>query len=92
MQLFVWKCVHVCALVEFLKINMRKKISLLLKIAEWFFFHLSLPYYSNFKIKIKGINLETEILECEVKWVLESITMNKDSGGDRIPAEWFQIL
>ena len=31
-------------------------------------------------------------LECEVKWALESITMNKASGGDGIPAELFQIL
>ena len=37
-------------------------------------------------------HLEPDILECEVKWALESITMNKDSGGDRIPAELFQIL
>ena len=37
-------------------------------------------------------NLEPDILECEVKWVLESITMNKASGGDGIPAELFQIL
>ena len=37
-------------------------------------------------------DLEPYILECEVKWALESITMNKDSGGDRIPVELFQIL
>ena len=37
-------------------------------------------------------HLEIDILECEVKWVLESITMNKDSGGDGLPAELFQIL
>ena len=37
-------------------------------------------------------HLETNILECEVKWALESITMNKASGGDRIPVELFQIL
>ena len=36
-------------------------------------------------------DLETDILECEVKWALESITMNKASGGDGIPAELFQI-
>ena len=36
--------------------------------------------------------LEPDILECEVKWALESITMNKDSGGDRIPTEIFQVL
>ena len=35
---------------------------------------------------------EPDILECEVKWTLESITMNKASGGDRIPTELFQIL
>ena len=37
-------------------------------------------------------DLEPDILECEVKWALESITMNKDSGGDGIPVELFQIL
>ena len=36
--------------------------------------------------------LEPDILECEVKWALESITMNKASGGDGIPVEIFQIL
>ena len=36
--------------------------------------------------------LEPDILECEVKWALGSITMNKASGGDGIPAELFQIL
>ena len=37
-------------------------------------------------------HLESNILECEVKWTLESITMNKASGGDGIPVELFQIL
>ena len=37
-------------------------------------------------------DLEPNILECEVKWALESITMNKASGGDGIPVELFQIL
>ena len=37
-------------------------------------------------------DLEPDILECEVKWALESITMTKASGGDGIPAELFQIL
>ena len=37
-------------------------------------------------------DLESDILECEVKWSLESITMNKASGGDGIPVELFQIL
>ena len=36
-------------------------------------------------------DLEPDILECEVKWALGSITMNKDSGGDGIPIELFQI-
>ena len=36
-------------------------------------------------------NLEPDILECEVKLALESITMNKASGGDGIPVELFQI-
>ena len=37
-------------------------------------------------------DLEPDILECEVKWALGSITMNKAGGGDRIPLEVFQIL
>ena len=37
-------------------------------------------------------NLEPDILECEVKWALESITRNKASGSDGIPVELFQIL
>ena len=36
--------------------------------------------------------LEPDILKCEVKWALESITTNKASGGDGIPVELFQIL
>ena len=36
--------------------------------------------------------LEPDILECEVKWALESITTNKANEGDRIPVELFQIL
>ena len=37
-------------------------------------------------------HLESDILECEVKWALGSITTNKDSGGDGIPVKLFQIL
>ena len=37
-------------------------------------------------------HLEPDILECEVKWALESITTNKASGGDGIPVELLQIL
>ena len=37
-------------------------------------------------------DLQPDILECEVKWALGSITMNKACGGDGIPAELFQIL
>ena len=38
------------------------------------------------------MHLDPDILECEVKWALENITMNKASGGDGIPAKLFQIL
>ena len=38
------------------------------------------------------INLEPDILECEVKWALLSIITNKARGGDEIPVELFQIL
>ena len=41
---------------------------------------------------ITHTHLEPDILECEIKWALESITMNKASGGDRIPGELFKIL
>ena len=37
-------------------------------------------------------HLEPDILECEVQWALESIIMNKASGGDGIPVELFQII
>ena len=37
-------------------------------------------------------HLEPDILECEVKWALERVTMNKSSGGDGIPVGLFQIL
>ena len=37
-------------------------------------------------------HLELDVLECEVKWALRSITMNKDSRGDRIPTESFKTL
>ena len=37
-------------------------------------------------------DLEPDILECEVKWVLEGITTNKASGGDGIPAKLFPVL
>ena len=47
----------------------------------------------NLPIKeIKELYTEPVILECEVKWALESITMNKASGGDGIPVELFQNL
>ena len=46
----------------------------------------------NYRGIITPTHLEPDILECEVKWALESITMNKASGGDGIPVELFQIL
>ena len=41
---------------------------------------------------ITHTHLEPDILECEVRWTLGSITTNKASGGDEIPVELFQIL
>ena len=46
----------------------------------------------NHKAVITPTHLEPDILECEVRWALGSITMNKASGGDGIPGEPFQIL
>ena len=37
-------------------------------------------------------HLESDVLECEVKWAFRNITANKASGGDRIPAELFEML
>ena len=52
---------------------------------HWWVCHLAYP---------DGVitHLEPDILECEVKWALESITTNKASGGDEIPVDLFQIL
>ena len=44
------------------------------------------------KLVLKIIHLEPDILECEVKWALKSITSNKASGGDGILVKLFQIL
>ena len=46
----------------------------------------------NHESVITPIHLELDILECEVRWALGSIIMNKASGGDGIPVELFQIL
>ena len=55
-----------------------------------------LPWMWEYKARNCGEHLvthpESEILECEVKWALRSITMNKASGGDEISANLFQIL
>ena len=60
------------------------------------FSHLSIvsPQISRYPDNHDGMitHLEPDILECEVKWALESITMNKAGGGDGIPVELFQIL
>ena len=55
-------------------------------------FFLSLTYHDPDNHDGVITHLEPGILECEVKWALESITTNKASGGDGIPAELFQIL
>ena len=46
----------------------------------------------NHKGVITPTHLEPDILECEVRWALGSITINKASGGDGIPVELFEIL
>ena len=51
-----------------------------------------LHYPDNHDGEITHTHLGPDILECEVKWTLGSITMNKASGGDGIPAELFQVL
>ena len=51
-----------------------------------------LHHPNNHEGVITHTHIEPDILECEVRWALSSITMNKTSGGDRIPVELFQIL
>ena len=55
---------------------------------------MTLPKNIHVRDNYNGVipHLEPDILECEVKWVLESITTNKASGVDGIPVELFQIL
>ena len=66
------------------------------------FLSCQVPLHAKFPFKT-GLNdpdkhdgmvtyLKAAILQCEVKWIWGSITANKASGGDRIPAELFQIL
>ena len=64
------------------------------KILKWFAIPFSSGPHSVRALYHEGVitNLEPDILECEVKSALESITMNKASGGDGIPVELFQIL
>ena len=54
-------------------------------------FHLTYPFFC-FTYSANWFPLESDILECEVKWALESITMNKASGCNGISVELFQIL
>ena len=51
-----------------------------------------LHYSDNHEGVITPTHLKPDILECEVRWALGSIAMNKASGGDGIPVELFQIL
>ena len=55
---------------------------------------ITIPKISNDLDNHNGVvsHLEPDILECEVKWILGSITINKASGDDGIPAKLFQIL
>ena len=68
---------------------------------DYFLWHILKEYTE--ELHKKGLNdldnhngvvthLESDILECEVKWAIESITMNKANGGDGIPAELLKIL
>ena len=56
----------------------------------WWAYELHDP--DNHNGVITHTHLEPDILECEVKWALGSITKNKDSGGDGIPVELYQVL
>ena len=62
---------------------------------EWFALEMNRDHSVIFETASKyciSDSFVPDILECEVKWALESITTNKASGGDGIPAELFQIL
>ena len=50
------------------------------------------PWQESYDQPRRHIKKQIDILECEIQWALESITMNKASGGDGIPVELFQIL
>ena len=65
------------------------------RFASWHFFFLGMVLIAaacTMSRTCMITHLEPDILECEDKWALESITMNKASGGDGIPVELFQIL
>ena len=59
-----------------------------------YYFFFEKKYSFSITLNLGGVitHLEPDILECEVKWALGSISMNKASGGDGIPVELFQIL
>ena len=79
-----------------------QSVFLVFKTGSWFLIALQCQEYTEELYKKDLHNpdnhdgvithLEPDILECEVKWALESIIMNKASGGDGIPVELFQIL
>ena len=73
----------------------KPNLSLKLPVTLWILNGLKREHYGSLKsYNQDGVitHLEPDILECEVKWALGSITMNRASGGDGIPVELFQIL
>ena len=73
----------------------KPNLSLKLPVTLWIVNEVKREYYVSLKsYNQDGVitHLEPDILECEVKWALGSITTNKASGGDGIPVELFQIL
>ena len=61
-------------------------------VATYILVDVCVPHLSTYNHNDVITHLEPDILECEVKWALGSITMNKASRGDGIPVELFQIL
>ena len=77
-------CLHVAAIVNSAAVNTEVHASFSILISSG-----CMPIVGLLGHMVVFTDLEPDILECEVKWALESITTNKASGGDRIPVELF---
>ena len=77
-------CFHVAAIVNSAAVNIEVHASFSILVSSGY-----MPIVGLLGHMVVFTDLEPDILECEVKWALESITTNKSSGGDGIPVELF---